>query len=59
MKAAEIFVEYKDHLGTDLTVVNAACTPFGKRVALYSAKQDLPIGTKLYAAPSPCPQRSQ
>ena len=30
MKAAEIFVEYKDHLGTDLTVVNAACTPFGK-----------------------------
>ena len=28
-------------------------TPSGKRVALYSAKQDLPIGTKLYAAPQP------
>ena len=28
-------------------------TPSGKRVALCSAKQDLPIGTKLYAAPQP------
>ena len=30
MKTAEITVEYKDHLGTDLTVVNAARTSFGK-----------------------------
>lgn len=30
MKQAEITVEYKDHLGTDLTVVNAARTSFGK-----------------------------
>ena len=30
MKTAEIFAEYKDHLGTDLTVVNAARTSFGK-----------------------------
>ena len=28
-------------------------TPSGKRVALYSAKQDLPIGTQLYTAPQP------
>lgn len=30
MKQAEIKVEYIDHLGTDLTVVNAARTSFGK-----------------------------
>lgn len=30
MKTAEIFAEYKDHMGTDLTVVNAARTSFGK-----------------------------
>lgn len=30
MKQAEITVEYLDHLGTDLTVVNAARTSFGK-----------------------------
>ena len=30
-------------------------TPSGKRVALYSAKQDLPIGTQLYTAPQPSP----
>ena len=30
MKQAEITVEYKDHMGTDLTVVNAARTSFGK-----------------------------
>ena len=30
MKTAEITVEYKDHLGTDLTVVNAARASFGK-----------------------------
>ena len=30
MKTAEITVEYLDHLGTDLTVVNAARTSFGK-----------------------------
>lgn len=30
MKTAEIFVEYLDHMGTDLTVVNAARTSFGK-----------------------------
>ena len=30
MKTAEITVEYKDHMGTDLMVVNAARTSFGK-----------------------------
>lgn len=30
MKTAEITTEYLDHLGTDLTVVNAARTSFGK-----------------------------
>ncbi|EKD22532.1 MAG: hypothetical protein ACD_85C00001G0004 [uncultured bacterium] len=30
MKQAEITVEYKDHMGTDLTVVNAARSSFGK-----------------------------
>lgn len=30
MKTAEITVEYLDHMGTDLTVVNAARTSFGK-----------------------------
>ena len=30
MKTSEITVEYLDHLGTDLTVVNAARTSFGK-----------------------------
>lgn len=30
MKTAQIAVEYLDHLGTDLTVVNAARTSFGK-----------------------------
>lgn len=30
MKTAQITVEYLDHLGTDLTVVNAARTSFGK-----------------------------
>lgn len=30
MKQAEITVQYLDHLGTDLTVVNAARTSFGK-----------------------------
>ena len=30
MKTAEITVQYLDHLGTDLTVVNAARTSFGK-----------------------------
>ena len=36
-------------------VVVPCYTPSGKRVALYSAKQDLPIGTKLYPAPQPSP----
>ena len=36
-----------------VAVVVPCYTPSGKRVALYSAKQDLPIGTKLYAAPQP------
>lgn len=30
MKTAEITVEYLDHMGSDLTVVNAARTSFGK-----------------------------
>ena len=30
MKQAEITVQYLDHMGTDLTVVNAARTSFGK-----------------------------
>lgn len=30
MKTAQITVEYLDHLGTDMTVVNAARTSFGK-----------------------------
>ena len=38
-----------------VAVVVPCYTPSGKRVALYSAKQDLPIGTKLYAAPQPSP----
>lgn len=38
------------------TAVVVPChTPSGKRVALYSAKQDLPIGTQLYTAPQPSP----
>lgn len=36
-------------------VVVPCYTPSGKRVALYSAKQDLPIGTQLYTAPQPSP----
>ena len=36
-----------------VAVVVPCYTPSGKRVALCSAKQDLPIGTKLYAAPQP------
>ena len=36
-------------------VVVPCHTPSGKRVALYSAKQDLPIGTQLYTAPLPSP----
>ena len=37
-----------------VAVVVPCYTPSGKRVALfYSAKQDLPIGTKLYTAPQP------
>ena len=41
-----------------VAVVVPCHTPSGKRVALYSAKQDLPIGTQLYTAhpPSPTPQ---
>jgi hypothetical protein len=40
----------------ELAAVVVPCyTPSGKRVALYSAKQDLPIGTKLYTAPQPSP----
>ncbi len=44
MKTAEIFAEYKDHMGSDLTVVNAARTSFGKESAwLYSgAPADYP-----------------
>ena len=38
-----------------VAVVVPCYTPSGKRVALCSAKQDLPIGTKLYAAPKPSP----
>lgn len=30
MKTAQIFAEYRDHMGSDLTVVNAARTSFGK-----------------------------
>ena len=41
--------------GEPVAVVVPCYTPSGKRVALYSAKQDLPIGTKLYAAPQPSP----
>ena len=36
-----------------VAVVVPCYTPSGKRVALYSAKQDLPIGTQLYLAPQP------
>lgn len=36
-------------------VVVPCHTPSGKRVALYSARQDLPIGTQLYTAPQPSP----
>lgn len=36
-------------------VVVPCHAPSGKRVALYSAKQDLPIGTKLYTGPQPSP----
>ena len=36
-----------------VAVVVPCYTPSGKRVALYSAKQDLPIGTQLYTAPQP------
>ena len=36
-----------------VAVVVPCYTPSGKRVALCSAKQDLPIGTKLYTAPQP------
>ena len=36
-------------------VVVPCHTPSGKRVALYSAKQDLPIGTQLYTAHQPSP----
>lgn len=46
MKTAEIFAEYKDHLGTDLTVVNAARTSFGKE----SDWETNPDGT--YAGPT-------
>lgn len=38
-----------------VAVVVPCHTPSGKRVALCSAKQDLPIGTKLCAAPQPSP----
>lgn len=38
-----------------VAVVVPCYTPSGKRVALYSAKQDLPIGTQLYTAPQPSP----
>ena len=34
-----------------VAVVVPCHTPSGKRVALYSAKQDLPVGTQLYTAP--------
>ena len=36
-----------------VAVVVPCYTPSGKRVALYSAKQDLPIGTQLYTTPQP------
>ena len=39
--------------GEPVAVVVPCYTPSGKRVALYSAKQDLPIGTQLYTAPQP------
>ena len=38
-----------------VAVVVPCYTPSGKRVALYPAKQDLPIGTQLYTAPQPSP----
>lgn len=38
-----------------VAVVVPCYTPSGKRVALYSAKQDLPIGTQLYTSPQPSP----
>ena len=38
-----------------VAVVVPCHTPSGKRVALYSAKQDLPIGTQIYTAPQPSP----
>jgi len=38
-----------------VAVVVPCHTPSGKRVALYSAKQDLPIGTQLYTSPQPSP----
>ena len=38
-----------------VAVVVPCYTPSGKRVALCSAKQDLPIGTQLYTAPQPSP----
>ena len=38
-----------------VAVVVPGYTPSGKRVALCSAKQDLPIGTQLYTAHQPSP----
>ena len=43
------------HQQEPAAVVVPCHTPSGKRVALYSAKQDLPIGTQLYTAPQPSP----
>ena len=39
MKTAQIAVEYLDHLGTDLTVVNAARASFGKESAWADAEK--------------------
>ena len=41
------------HAAEPVAVVVPCYTPSGKRVALYSAKQDLPIGTQLYTTPQP------
>ena len=41
-----------------VAVVVPCYTPSGKRVALYSAKQDLPIGTQLYTTQQPTPPQA-
>ena len=50
---AELKAMWQIHAAEPVAVVVPCYTPSGKRVALYSAKQDLPVGTQLYTAPQP------